>query len=86
MNPNLPNSNSQYLNQFKPNQFNANQFLNQQNLSPNTLNVPKNHFQQGTSLSPTESHQLNRNKLDRAMYSSTIEGALSSKGFGVGKL
>ncbi len=86
MNPNQPNNNPQYLNQFKPNQFNTHQFLNQQNYSPNTLNVPKNHFQQGNSLSPTESHQVYRNKLDRAMYSSTIEGALSSKSFGLGKL
>ena len=86
MNPNQSNSNPQYLNQLKPNRFNAPQFLNQKNFSPNTLNVPKNYFHQGTSLSPTESHQVNRNKLDRAMYSSTIEGTLSSKSFGLGKL
>jgi hypothetical protein len=86
MNPNQPNNNPQYSNHFKPNQFNTYQFPNQQQFSPNTLNIQKNHFQQGGSRSPTDSHQLNRNKLDRAMYSSTIEGTLPSKSFGLGKL
>jgi hypothetical protein len=36
------------------------------------LNIPKNNFQQPGSISPTDNHQFNRNKLDRAMYSSTI--------------
>jgi hypothetical protein len=36
------------------------------------LNVPKNNFQQPGTISPNDNHQFNRNKLDRAMYSSTI--------------
>jgi len=86
MNPNQPNNFQSFTNQYKPNQYANYQFPNQQQFTQNTLNIPKNNFHQGGSLSPTESHQINRNKLDRAMYSSTIEGTLPSKSFGLGKL
>ena len=86
MNPNQPNNYQPYSNQFKPNQNNTYQFSNQQQFNQNTLNIPRNNFQQGGSISPTDNHQVNRNKVDRAMYSSTIEGTLPSKSFGIGKL
>jgi len=86
MNPNQPNNFQSYSNQFKPNQFNNYQYTNQPHLNQNTLNIPKNNFHQGGSLSPTDNHQINRGKIDRAMYSSTIEGTLPSKSFALGKL
>jgi hypothetical protein len=72
MNPNQPNNYPPYSNQFKPNQFNTYQPSNQQQLTQNSLNLPKNHFQQPGTISPNDTHHFNRNKLDRAMYSSTI--------------
>lgn len=86
MNPNQPNNYPPFNNPLKPNQYNPHQFSNQQQYNPNTLNLPKNQFQPPATLSPTDSHQVNRNKLDRAMYSSTIESTLPSKSFGLGKL
>lgn len=86
MNPNQPNNFQPYSNQFKPPQYNNFQYPNQPQFNQNTLNLPRNNFHQGGSLSPTEAQNFNRNKLDRAMYSSTIEGTLPNKSFGLGKL
>ena len=86
MNPNQPNNFQPYSNQFKPNQNSNYQFPNQLQFNQNSLNVPQGNFHQGGSLSPTEGHHINRTNLDRAMYSSTIEGTLPSKNFGLSKL
>ncbi len=86
MNPNQPNNYQPYSPQFKTNQLNNYQYTNQPHFAQNTLNVPRNNFQQGGSLSPTDGNQMNRNKIDRVMYSSTIEGTLPSKNFAFGKL
>lgn len=88
MNPNQPNGYQPYPGQFKNPQLDSYKFSNQGQFGQNTLNIPQSHnFNQGGSLSPTENHQLNRNKIDRAMYSSTIEPTnTASKNFTFGKL
>lgn len=88
MNPNQPQQNFQpYSPQSKTNQYVPYQSPIQQNqYSQNTLNIPKNNYLQPGSLSPNEGSSFNRNKIDRAMYSSTIEPTLPSKNYTFGKL
>lgn len=58
-----------------PTSYNTNP-IPQSNLQPqyytNTLNLPKNDYSNNTYFSPSDNHSINRNKIDRAMYSSTI--------------
>ena len=86
MNPNQPNNFQQYSPQFKPNQFSNYQYPNQPQFTQNSLNVPRSNYQQVGSVSPTDASQMNRNRLDRVMYSSTIEGTVPNKNFALGKL
>ena len=87
MNPNQPNGYQPYSGQLKNNQFSNYQYVNQPQFTQNTLNIPQSHnFSQGGSLSPSENHQAQRNKVDRMMYSSTIEPTAANKNFTFGKL
>lgn len=57
---------------FKNNLTPTYQYHIQQPHSPMTLNPPQNNFHHQGALTPTDNHLLNQNKIDRAMYSSSI--------------
>lgn len=86
MNPNQPSNFQHYSPQLKPTQFINYQNPNQQQYIQGQLNIPRNNFPQGNSLIPPDNNQMNRNRLDRVMYSSSIETTLPNKNFAFGKL
>lgn len=55
--------------------------FSQSNNSMNTLNLPQNGYQKQTG---NQTLSFNKGKIDRAMYSSTIEPSTQNKGFGSG--
>lgn len=65
---NPPNYPSSLKNNFNP----QNQPTQQPQYTSNTLNLPHNYLTPTPTYSPTDNNSLNRNKIDRAMYSSTI--------------
>lgn len=89
MNPNQQPPNYQRYtpqHQFTTSYNNQPNFIHQPN--QNTLNIPSNHNQYSFQANQETLQFNNRNKLDRAMYSSTIEPSMYSntKNVGFGKL
>jgi hypothetical protein len=92
MNPsNNPNHSNNYQRFTPPQQYsnnynNPNNYLNLNN--QNTLNIPNNNQQYSFQTNVETLQFNNRNKPDRAMYSSTIEPSIYSanKNVGFGKL
>ncbi len=89
MNPNQPPHFQPYTVPYNNGSYANYQTNNQQQYHPNTLNIqPTQYLHQNNNAQniKTEYVPLQRNKLDKAMYCSTIETTNSNKNFSFGKL